>query len=365
MPTEAEELQAKEFLKRAEVRTMKKDLSIIRESDALRERDKIAKIKTLDEQLEEFKKANEAAILAKQQEQAEKTQREEVLQQGQTEERLAATQLKDFATEEERQQIFLLESQRFDFEKQIDAIDKDKDPALKLEKNQLLLKQRDWQTKLNSILLDEKKLEDEEKAVTEKSQTTNIASQRKGLEERKWDLEKETQEIEKKRWAIEKEIEDIENKVTEINKSSDMLVTEKNGLRDKVLGVDKSLRDIYSVIIAREEAKRQGKAAEEVARKEELEKARAEERQKVQREQWSGISAKRQSPEDGYLSKAPEVVKKRILESAQGEEERRQQFLQDVESWSQDKRDEVSQTVSPVERASMNEAPVAPQKKIN
>ena len=50
MVTETEELQVKEFLKRAEVKTMKKDLQALREVDALKERDKIAKIKTLEEQ---------------------------------------------------------------------------------------------------------------------------------------------------------------------------------------------------------------------------------------------------------------------------------------------------------------------------
>ncbi|MCX5919925.1 MAG: hypothetical protein NTW61_01155, partial [Candidatus Melainabacteria bacterium] len=62
-------------------------------------------------------------------------------------------------TEQERQQIFLLESQRLDFEKQIDVIDGEKDPALKLDKNKLLLQKRDQQEKLNSILAEEKKLE--------------------------------------------------------------------------------------------------------------------------------------------------------------------------------------------------------------
>ena len=46
MVTQDEEAQAKEFLKRAEIRTMKKDLRALREADALGERDKIAKIKT-------------------------------------------------------------------------------------------------------------------------------------------------------------------------------------------------------------------------------------------------------------------------------------------------------------------------------
>ena len=53
MVTQDEETEAKDFLKRAEIRTMKKDLLKLREVDSLKERDKIATIKTLEEQLME------------------------------------------------------------------------------------------------------------------------------------------------------------------------------------------------------------------------------------------------------------------------------------------------------------------------
>ena len=43
---------------------------------------------------------------------------EEVLQKNEGQEKIAEKDLKNYATEQERQQIFLLESQRFGFEKQ-------------------------------------------------------------------------------------------------------------------------------------------------------------------------------------------------------------------------------------------------------
>ena len=129
MVTQTEEQQAKDFLKRAEIRTMKKDLLILREGDSLKERDKIATIKTLDEQLAEHEKE------MREKEAIEKAKREEVLQKNEGQERIAEKDLKNYATEQERQQIFLLESQRMGFEKQVDEIDKEKDPTLKLEKN--------------------------------------------------------------------------------------------------------------------------------------------------------------------------------------------------------------------------------------
>jgi len=337
MVTVDEETQAKEFLKRAEVRTMRKDLRALRESDALKERDKIAKIKTLEEQLEERKKvlATEAAT------RAEKTGLQEVLQKKEKEEVIAEKDLKNYATEAERQQIFLLESQRLGFEKQVDAIDKEKDPALKLEKNKLLLLKQEQQKKLNTILEEEKKLENEQKFITEKQQTTTIASQRKGLEQSRWDLDKKIQDIEKKRWEAEKETEDTDSKVSQIDKSSQQLVTDKNGLQNKILGIDRSLREIYSVVIAREEEKRKGLAKEEVARKKVLSEARATESEKVQREQWTG---KRNIENKPFLANAPIPLKKKIAKSFEAEEEQRKKFLQDIENLSQQENKKQSQT---------------------
>lgn len=323
MPTETEELQAKEFLKRAEIRTMKKDLLALREGDALQERDKIAKIRTLEEQLAEKKRADTAATIAV----TEKTAREEVLQKNEGQERTAEKDLKNFATEEERQQIFLLESQRFEFEKQVDAIDKEKGPALKLKKNQLLLQQRDLETKLNAILEQEKKLEGEQKVIIEKQQTTTVPAERKTLEESRWELDKKIQDVEKKRWESEKQIQDINTQTSQIDKSSDQLVTEKNGLRDKILGVDKSLRDIYSGVMAREEEKRRGSAQEEVARQAALSKMKAEQNEQVQRQQWTGTRPS--LPKES--AQIPIPTKKIPTKSFEAEEEQREKFLQDVE----------------------------------
>ncbi len=317
MPTVAEEQQVKEFLRRAEVRTMKKDLQALRETDALKERDKIAQIKTLEEQLSETK-AKQAAEKA--QAESQKEARNEVLLKNENEEKIAEKDLKNYGTEQERQQIFLMESERLEAEKQIDSIDKEKDPALKMEKNKLLLQARDWQKKLNDILEEEKKLEDQQKFLAEKAQASTVPSERKGLEQSRWDMDKKIQDTEKKRWEAEKSIEGINGKVAEIDKSSDKLVNEKNELRNKVLGINKSLREIYSAIIAREEDTRKGKLAEQQKQKEILEKSKEERNEKIQRQQWSGKSIE-----------IPVPPKKKNF---QAEEEQRKKFLQDVEKQS-------------------------------
>jgi hypothetical protein len=320
MATQTEEQQAKEFLKRAEIRTMRKDLRALREVDALKERDKIAKIKTLEEQLAEKRKADLSAVPSKEKNIVE------VLQRNEKQEKLAEKDLKNYANEDERQQIFLLESQRLDLEKQIDAIDKQKDPAVKLEKNNLLLQKRDTQTRLDSVLAEEKKLEDEQKFITEKEQVSQIPSEKKSLEQSRWDLDKKIQDVERKRWEIEKQIGDIDSKIAQLDASLEQLVIEKNNLQDKVLGIEKSLREIYTVVIAREEDKRRGLAQEQIARKEAISKMQAEQNERVQREQWS----------PGF---------KRVTNISQTEQEERRKFLGDVEDWSGTKNETTDKSV--------------------
>ncbi len=327
MATEAEKLQAKEFLKRAEIRTMKKDLQALREADALKERDKIVKIKTLEEQIQEQEK--KLANKEKAKNEAEKAGREKVLEKNAAEERMAEKDLKEYASEQERQQIFLLESQRLGFGKQAESIDKEKDPALKLQKNKILLEKRDWEAKLNSVLEQEKKLEDEQKFIAEKAQTTTLASERKSLEQRRWALEKEIQEIEKKRWEIEKQLENIENKIKEIDKSSEQLVAEKNDLNQKILGIDKSLRDIYSAVIAKVEERRRGEAEEQKAAREATAKIKAQTQEKIQRQQWTRTAE--QPKENEFLKEIPAPVKEKLARAAEIEEEQRKKFIQDVE----------------------------------
>jgi hypothetical protein len=327
VPTQAEEQQAAEFLKRAEIKTMRKDLMALREADALVERDKIAKLKTLEEQLDERKKVLETEALAR----AEKAGREEILQKNSGEERLAEKDLKNYATEPERQQIFLLDSQRFELEKQIGEIDNKKDPELKLQKNQLLLKKRAQQEKLDAILGQEKKLEDEQKFIAEKQQSTTIAEERKGLEESRWDMDKKIQDVEKTRWAAEKEVEGTDNQITEIEKSSESLVTEKNMLRDKILGADKSLREIYSAVMAREEEKKRLQSQQELEGQKNLAEIRRKEKEKIQRVQWLHSAGDRSIPLKEKKLDIPVPARKISAESFEAEEEQRKQFLKDVE----------------------------------
>src|SRR3989339_233708 len=113
-----DEAQAKEFLKRIEIITMKKDLRKLREADAIKEKSKIVSggfkktfgfaqdgstpNKAVPEELKEIK---------------EKFEREKILNENYIQEIEAEKQLKNYANEEEKQRIFILESQKIELEK--------------------------------------------------------------------------------------------------------------------------------------------------------------------------------------------------------------------------------------------------------
>lgn len=114
-------------------------------------------------------------------------------------------------------------------------------------------------------------------------------------------------------------VQDLEAKITQIDKDSEQLVAQKNGLRDKILGVDKSLREVYFAVMAREEEKKKGREQEQVVKKEALAKTRSEEKENVQREQWGGLVVPKKRAIPG------------IVKSFEAEEEQRKKFMQDVE----------------------------------
>ena len=95
---EQQEQQVKDFLKRAEVRTMRKDLQKLREVDAIKEKDKIANLKTIEEQQIEIARRQEI-VRQKVQQDAEKQKREEILGKTAVKEKEVEKDLKKYANE--------------------------------------------------------------------------------------------------------------------------------------------------------------------------------------------------------------------------------------------------------------------------
>ena len=132
----------------------------------------------------------------------------------------------------------------------------------------------------------------------------------------------------------------MEGKISQTDKSSELLVADKNTLRDKILGIDKSLREIYSAVMAREEDRKRGLLEEQKSQRQAAEKRRADENEKVQRQQWTG---KGETKGKGFLNNAPDSLKGKLAKSAQAEEEARKKFLQDVSQAADKERDQNQQ----------------------
>jgi len=327
--TKDEELQAKEFLKRAEIITMRKDLQKMREVDALKERDKIIKGKTTEElerELANKKREQERMTL-------EEQQREKVLSKNINEERSAEKQIKNYADESEKQQIFIFESQRLGLEKQIDALEQEKESSLALEKNRILINKRAEEAKLKDIIAGEQKIEEEQKFIAEKEKTSNVPSEKKSLEERRGELETKRQEVEKKRWIVEKEIEKIKGEVEKIDTDYLQITKEKNSLREQIKAIDMSLREVYSKIIKRVEDKKRGLLEEQQVQAEKREQIFSEKKEKIQREQWSKpveTTPMGEVKEKEFLKGASNMLKERLAQSAEREEEQRRHFIEDI-----------------------------------
>mgnify|MGYP001289409779 CR=1 FL=1 len=333
---DVEELQVKEFLKRTEVRTMKKDLQRLREGEALRERDKIANIKTIEQERAE-KAAKEAAALKNNPELQQQAAVEKILEKNIEQEREAERQLKDYASEAEKQQIFLLESKRVGLKDQVDTIEKVNEPELTLDKNSINLEKGKWQARLNDLLKEEQKIEAEQKVLADRENTTNVPSERKALEKGRWDLEDQRQEIEKKRWAIEKEIQDRDNKIKELDVKLEKFTQDKQKARAEISEIDKELRDIYSKIVERVEQKRAGKEQEQLKARQEAAKLEKERKEKIQRQQWTK-SEDTTPPEKEFMRGVNETMKEKLAKSAQEEEERRKQFLENINKRSEEEK---------------------------
>jgi len=311
MVTEVEEQQVRDFLKRAEVRTMRKDLQKLREIDAVKEKDKIANLKTIEEQQLEIARRQEI-VRQKVLQDAEKQRREEILGKSALKEKEAEKDLKKYANESEKQQIFLLEAQRLDLENQIGIIEGEKEPLLIRQKNKTLSEIKVQEIKLQNIIEGEQKLENEQKYIEEKEGLSNVPAEKKSMEERRGELENQRQEIEKKRWQAEKVLAEFTNKIKEIDKNLDAASEEKNNIHKKIKEIDNSLRAIYSAIMAGEEERRRGQAGQQKIKAAEISKAHSEMNERVQREQWTGI---------------PAPIKNKF----EAEEEQRKKFIKNVE----------------------------------
>jgi len=331
-----EEDKIKEFLNRAEVKTMRKDLQKLRESIALKEREKIVKIKTPEEEkaererLEKIKQED----LEKQNLEKQRQESSEAIQKKVGEEIKTMSQIKEFAQENEKQQIFYLESEKIDLQKKLQILQKDKESPLLLRKNRLLLERNDVEDRLGIISEEEKKIESEEDFVGEAEKTANVPKDKQSLEKKRWDLEKKREELERKRWLVEQESEKIETQTKEVDAEYQNIQNEEKTLKDRITAIGDSLRSTYLGITSREEERikleKEGRTAEALKRAE----VESERKEEIRRQEWK-IKEKpflREIPDE---EKKEQLVKK-IEETSIKEGDERKKFLEDVEEWAKE-----------------------------
>ncbi|MBU2539732.1 hypothetical protein KJ786_01015 [Patescibacteria group bacterium] len=308
---------------------MKKDLRKLREGEALKERDRIVKMKMPEEEKLEKEKQE---IIEKEKLAKETELRSAVLKKQFANEEDTMKQLKGYAQEQEKQQIFYLESEKITLEEQLKTLQKERGSSLLLKKNEFLLKRNEVENRLNHILEQEKAIENEEKVVSENEGTATAPSDRQKLEKKRQSLEEQRTELEKRKWVIEKEMEAILNKTKDIGDQEQGVLINQRALKDKIEENNNSLRAIYTKIMQREENKKSEKETQK-----NLETAgRAKEesllKEKIQRQEW----VQKEKPDDrGFLGNIPETAKEKLVEklqqSADKEKKEREEFLKNIE----------------------------------
>ncbi len=329
MVNEEDEIQIKELLKRADIKTMKKDLQKLREGEALKEKDKIMKMKT-EEELKREKEKLEKERAEREKVEEGKKKIMEKLGGGRKE---TIEELKKRATEPEKQKVFYLETEKQKLETDLKNLQKEQEPPLLLEKNNLLRKKGDVEKKLNKILGGEKKFENELNFLDEKEKQTQNPKEKQKLEKRRWEVEEERKKIEVKRWAEEKELETLGNQIQGVEGNYQKVLEEEEDLKQKIKETEASLESVYLIISQRLEEE---KAMEEEKTKLEALKAAEEESKKkeeIRRKEWTRKGT------TGFLKKMSDLARKGISEkiekTSEKEEGERKKFLKKVEEWAE------------------------------
>jgi hypothetical protein len=200
-----------------------------------------------------------------------------------------------------------------------------------MKKNEIEIEKNKLVGKLKEIQKAEEKLESDQKVISDKEKTTNISSEKEGLEKRRWELEENTKEIEKNRWAIEREIEGKNKGIETVDQDYKKMIEEENDLKQKNTDVDKQLRQIYSQIISKVQNTKKQEAEDKITAQGKTAKAEAIEKENIQRKQWTKSPSAR-APEKEYLQNISTTAKENLNKQAEDEETHRQKFLQDIET---------------------------------
>ncbi len=325
------------LVKSSDIRTMKKDLQRLREADVVRESQKIIQAKPGPAPTTKTPpKAAPVAVAQPQQKpiaapvaaqpQPKPATPPIAAQVTNPQEQKAMQEAKGYASETERQQIFLLEAEVKNLENQLRTITSQQEPPLALEKNDILIQREKWQKSLQPLLAEEAVIEEKEQLVQTKETGATALAQKQVLEQERWALEEKRQDIEKKRWAVEKELAALEENAKQLEESYASVNAQKQAIAQRIQRTKDQIREISAAAIGREEAKRQSvtEAATNQSRQQVVLQRKEEQHQKIE-------SIKEAKQE--YTQHISQATKEKFVAQVKTEEEQRRKFLEDIEHW--------------------------------
>ena len=260
----------KQLIQRIDVRTMKKDIKRLREADVVKESQKIVGLGTTDtEKL-----------------QPEEALKNEALPQVTNREIDALDKTKQYANENEKQQIFLFQSQKKDIEAELQKV-AEKKQQIGFEKSKIVAEQTYWQEKLNPIL-------EQEKTATEDQKDP----------------------LEKQKWPIEQALAKLKTTIKNFDENNEKLSQEENGLTIKISEINHTLKEIYDTILKRE-----------VHKKTALQK----EQQTVATETTPNLTPPKTLEDTEKTPDSQEKIYEKT--SKNNDQEQKRKFMEDVEKW--------------------------------
>lgn len=273
--------QTKEVVRRSAIRTMKKDIRRLRETDTVKESEKIIKLDLTPPPapVKPFDSAQgKPAPIVPPKPSTPVIKTPAPLPARPSKEALFA---KEHATEPEKQQMFALESKKNELARQLAEKEKQSAPVA-FEKNRLAEQQRQWQEKAGQM--DAKKAD------------------------------------EKERFPIDRELSNITGQLQRIEGQYSAALGQEQQIKQEIKAITSALEDVYTAIRQRYEAKAAASAAQAV-------KPPQEEKQP----QPEPLPTK----EPSYLKEVPASAKKSIIQAGAKENEQRKKFMEDVERWIQ------------------------------
>ena len=335
MATPLKEPQGKILFKRTDIRTMRKDMKMLREVDLHKEAEKVtAPVVAKTTPTPSMKLTiNEAPVAPKAPVQPQKPAapalaQEKAFEQIAKQDEQKMAQARPYASEAEKQQIFAFEGQIAEIKKELITLGSEKQPALNLEKNQVLLQQTAQKDILGGLIKEEEKI-DQEIAVVEKSAAAiSVPADRQHLERERANMENKRQEIEKKRWTVEQELSKLENQMKGLETQYGELTNQETALREEIAGINDALRTIYAGIIERENQKAKEQKTQP---KKVVAPTAPTPTSSSQTNEIKPITPVKET--DSGEKGVPEAFKEKMAQSATTENEQRRKFMEDIENW--------------------------------